>query len=40
MPGPIDRVDKRTYVPMHDVQDKGLGHPMITRLVIFDEHRA
>jgi hypothetical protein len=40
MPGPIDRVEKRTYVPMHDVQDKDLGHPMISRLVIFDEHRA
>jgi hypothetical protein len=31
---------KKVIVPMHDVQDKGLGHSMIVRLVIFDEHRA
>ena len=40
MPGPIDRADKRTYVPMHDAQDKDLRHPLIIRLVISDEHRA
>ena len=27
-------------VPVHDVQDKGLRHLLIVRLVIFDEYRA
>ena len=36
MPGPIDKVEKRTYVPMHE----GLRRPLIVRLVISDEHWA
>jgi hypothetical protein len=49
IPGLIDRVYEGTqrgvtailiYMPVHDVQDKGLRHPLRVRLVTCDEHRA